>query len=339
MRIFYAVQATGNGHISRAMELMPHLEQYGKVDVFLSGSNSTLRAELPVAFKDEGVSLYYTKNGRLNFLKTATHINPFKVRKTAASLPLHNYDLIINDFEAVTSWACKMKKLPSVHFGHQASFRSPKVPRPKFRDPIGELVLRHYAEGSCTVGLHFQAYDSFILPPVIKKQIWEAEPSKKGHITVYLPSFADEALEAIFADIKEVPFHIFSRQIKKKAQKQHLTFLPVDNAAFNESLMTSDGIITNAGFETPAEAIYLKKKVLTVPIQGQYEQFCNAAALQKMGYTNLPKIDKNFAEHVKHWLSESESAHTSPPFLPTSQIVEKMMGIATKEALIARSRR
>ena len=42
LKIFYAIQATGNGHITRAMELMPYLKQYGDVDVFLSGSNSNL---------------------------------------------------------------------------------------------------------------------------------------------------------------------------------------------------------------------------------------------------------------------------------------------------------
>jgi len=38
MKILYAVQATGNGHIARAIEMMPHLQKYGEVDVFLSGS-------------------------------------------------------------------------------------------------------------------------------------------------------------------------------------------------------------------------------------------------------------------------------------------------------------
>ena len=42
MKIFYAVQATGNGHISRAMELLPYLERYGQVDIFLSGANNSL---------------------------------------------------------------------------------------------------------------------------------------------------------------------------------------------------------------------------------------------------------------------------------------------------------
>ena len=36
MKIFYAVQATGNGHISRAIEILPYLRKYGEVDIFLS---------------------------------------------------------------------------------------------------------------------------------------------------------------------------------------------------------------------------------------------------------------------------------------------------------------
>lgn len=40
MKIFYAIQGTGNGHISRAMELLPYFEKYGSVDVFLSGDNN-----------------------------------------------------------------------------------------------------------------------------------------------------------------------------------------------------------------------------------------------------------------------------------------------------------
>ena len=50
MKIFYAVQATGNGHISRAITLLPHLQKWGEGDCFLSGNNSHLEANLPVKF-------------------------------------------------------------------------------------------------------------------------------------------------------------------------------------------------------------------------------------------------------------------------------------------------
>ncbi|RYY68461.1 MAG: glycosyl transferase, partial [Chitinophagaceae bacterium] len=37
MKILYALQATGNGHISRASEILPILETMADVDVLLSG--------------------------------------------------------------------------------------------------------------------------------------------------------------------------------------------------------------------------------------------------------------------------------------------------------------
>ena len=48
MKIFYAVQATGNGHISRAMELLPYFQRYGQVDIFLSGANNSLQLDAAV---------------------------------------------------------------------------------------------------------------------------------------------------------------------------------------------------------------------------------------------------------------------------------------------------
>ena len=55
------------------------------------------------------------------------------------------------------------------------------------------------------------------------------------------------------------------------------------------------GVITGAGFETPAEALYLNKKIMCLPILGQYEQLCNAAALEKLNATIVHKIDEHFS--------------------------------------------
>jgi UDP-N-acetylglucosamine:LPS N-acetylglucosamine transferase len=59
MKIFYAIQGTGNGHISRAVQLYPYLKKYGEVDFFLSGSNAQLNVDIPIKFKSKGVSLFY----------------------------------------------------------------------------------------------------------------------------------------------------------------------------------------------------------------------------------------------------------------------------------------
>src|SRR5688572_32156930 len=121
MKIFYAVQATGNGHISRAMELLPHLQQYGSVDIFLSGNNSNLTLDAPIKYRSKGLSLYYNCNGGLDFWKVFRGYEPFRLKQEIKDLPVENYDLIINDFDYITAVACAKKKIPSVNFGHQRS--------------------------------------------------------------------------------------------------------------------------------------------------------------------------------------------------------------------------
>jgi uncharacterized protein (TIGR00661 family) len=331
MRIFYAVQATGNGHISRAMEILPALSQYGEVDVFLSGSNATLKADLPVVMRSKGISLHYTSKGKINFLKTALNIDPLHVLKYAKELPLKQYDLIINDFESITSLACKWQRVPSVHFGHQASFASPRTPRPRHKNFMGEAILKYYASGTVSVGLHFAAYDQYILPPVIKTEIWNAQPTKQDFICVYLPSCSDEMLLPYLSQIKDCSFHVFSRQTSYITTKQNCTFFPVDKALFNLNLTHCQGIITSAGFETPAEAMALNKKILAIPIGGQYEQQCNAAALAKLGVFTLSKIDLHFTEKVRQWLDLPDTVYDHSFNRSTADIIQEMMQIAEKE--------
>ena len=110
MKILYAVQATGNGHISRAMELIPHLRRYATVDVFLSGNNSHLPIDVPVTYRSKGVSLYYNSTGGLDYWKIIRGIHPLTLRKEINDLPVEKYDLVINDFEFITAAACSKKK-------------------------------------------------------------------------------------------------------------------------------------------------------------------------------------------------------------------------------------
>ena len=302
MQILYAIQATGNGHISRAIELMPFLQQYGNVDVFLSGSNSSLPMPFPVKYKSNGLSLFYGNTGGLDYFKIAKAFSPYRIFKEAKNLPVEKYDIVINDFESITTLACKLKGVPCVHFGHQASFQSAHTPRPNKKDMMGELILKNYASGTVNVGLHFDAYDDFIFSPILKQNILQAQPSNKKHITVYLSHYSDEVVAAALGKIKEIRFQVFSKTAKEIEVKNNITFIPVNNEMFNNSMLHSEGVITGAGFETPAEALYLGKKLLCLPIHGQYEQLCNAAALEQFNVPIIENIDSHFTAQIYNWL-------------------------------------
>jgi hypothetical protein len=212
MKIFYAVQATGNGHISRAMELLPYLNNYGAVDIFLSGSNSSLNSELPVLLRSKGLSLFYNHSGALDLKRIAQNLAPIEVYKTAKQLPVDQYDLVINDFEAICAISCRIKNKASVHFGHQASFTSHLVPRPENKSTVGEFILKNFARSSLNIGLHFQAYDDFILPPVIKSEIWDrSQRTVIMFVSIFPPILTRRSIN-IYDKLRGQQFEIFRKK-------------------------------------------------------------------------------------------------------------------------------
>jgi uncharacterized protein (TIGR00661 family) len=288
------------------MELLPHLQDDGAVDIFLSGANSTLSLNAFVKYRSRGLSLFYNCSGGLDYWQLAKNFQPLRLRQEIRDLPVEKYDLVINDFEYITAAACAKKDVPSVNYGHQASFYSAHTPRPEKKNPTGEWVLKNYAKASRYVGLHFEPYDDFIFTPVIKQEILQAEPTDKNYITVYLPSYCEPELKKIFHALPEHRFEIFSRQTTQVIRDRNITFIPVDSSLFNQSLIHCTGIITGGGFETPAEALHLGKKIISIPIRAQYEQQCNAAALQQMGVLCLKTIDDSFTDHFEEWISKKE---------------------------------
>ena len=303
MKIFYAIQATGNGHISRAVQLYPYLKKFGTVDFFMSGNNASLNVDIPIKYKSKGCSLHYSKCGGLDYWEIAKNIKPLQMYRDAKALPLSDYDVVINDFDSITSLACKIQKVKSVQFGHQASFMSNLTPRPEKNNIMGELVLKHYAPAPKYIGLHFKQYDSFIHPPIIKDEIFQAKPRDLNHISVYLPSFDRDCLEKAFHKAKGVEFHWFLNDSKEIRKEGNITYFPVNQKFFNESLINCHGILTGGGFETPAEALFLNKKILSIPIKNHYEQECNAAALKLLGVPVLNKVGDDFHVEIENWLN------------------------------------
>ena len=94
--------------------------------------------------------------------------------------------------------------------------------------------------------------------------------------------------------------YIFITNVLHFNQVNHLFILCSD--IFNQSLIDCHGIITGGGFETPAEALFLGKKILSIPIRDHYEQECNAAALKKLGVPVVYEVGDNFDEVIENWL-------------------------------------
>ncbi len=324
MKILYAIQGTGNGHLSRAVDIIPELRKYGELDLFVSGAQAEFKLPFPVKHKSKGLSFYFGKNGGINFYKTFQKNSSRDVIKEVNQFPVEKYDLVVNDFEPISAWAASKKEVKIVGLGHQAALLSKKSPRPKIIDPFGEWMLKNYAPVDKYVGFHFEEYDKNIFTPVIRSAIADAPGKDKGHYTVYLPAYDDKKLVSLLMKFPAIRWHIFSKHTKQPYHIGRISVYPVSGEDFVASLVDSTGVLCGAGFETPAEVIYLNKKLLVVPMKNQYEQKCNAAALKKLGIPILKKVRKRNLEKIKIWLETSKRVDIEYPKV-ADKAVEQLM--------------
>ena len=81
MRILYAIQGTGNGHLSRAMDIVPCLLKHGEVEILVSGIQGDLKLPFPVKYECRGLSFIFGKSGGVDLWKTFARANIRKLVK------------------------------------------------------------------------------------------------------------------------------------------------------------------------------------------------------------------------------------------------------------------
>lgn len=305
MKILYAIQGTGNGHVSRAREIVPLLQQHGEVDLLISGTQVDVQLAQEIKYRLHGFSFIFGKKGGVDHYKTWKNMDLFQFRKDMNSLPLKEYNLILNDFEPVSAWACKWQGIESVSLSHQAAFKSKKVPRPRTID-WGKLILSRYAPTTHHIGFHFDRYDDFIYTPVIRSEIRNLTPTNLGHYTVYLPAIDDKDLVPLLKQIPQVRWEVFSKHTKIAYADGNVFVEPVNNEKFNLSMASCEGLFTGGGFEGPAEALYLGKKLLVAPMRFQYEQQCNAYALKQFGLPVLWGSNRHWLPTLKQFVNQPQ---------------------------------
>lgn len=326
MKILYAIQGTGNGHISRAKEIIPLLQQYGELHILMSGTQADIPLPQKLNYRFHGFSYVFGKRGGIDYWKTYKQMNIRQLWRDIKSIPLDNYDLIINDFEPITAWACKLRKRKSISLSHQASFMSDKTPRPGNKSFYGQWILKNYAPTTHHIGFHFKPYDDFIHHPVIRRDIRDLKPINKGHYTVYLPSIDDKILVKYLRQLPDIKWEVFSKHQKIPYRFYNVKVKPITNDAYNESLENCEGLLTGGGFEGPAEALYLGKKVLMIPMKRQFEQECNAEAARLMGIPVIYNIDENFVSSLESWVKEGLKVKINFPD-STNDIIKQVIDI------------
>ena len=324
MKILYGIQATGNGHLSRAMDVIPVLKQYGEVDILISGKCADISIPYPIRYKLNGLSFFFGKKGGIDFGATIRNMDWQLLWQEIKQLPVKNYDLVVNDFEPVSAWAARLKGVPCVSLSHQAAVAHKMSPKPRQRDWLGLAVLNYYAPANHSYGFHFAEYGGQIFTPVIRNQIRRQKVSNRGHYTVYLPAYDDETIIKKLSHFETVRWEVFSKHSSEAYRVNNVSVIPIDAGAFARSMASCEGVLCGAGFGTPSEALFLGKKLMVVPMKAQFEQQCNAESLKLMGVPVLKNLKKKRLHKIEAWLSSDQRVVVDYPDI-TAQIVRLIM--------------
>ena len=329
MKILYGVQATGNGHITRARAMAKAFAKTDlEVDYLFSGrAREQLFNMEPFgdAFKVcKGLS-FATEKGRVNLWKTFRQAHVGQLIQDIKSLDLSSYDLVLNDFEPVSAWAAKRQGKRCIGLSHQAAFR---YGIPKTGQDLGsKLVMRYFAPTQEALGVHWHHFGYPLLPPVFDVSMVRKAPSV-GKIVVYLP-FEDLAqITTLLRPFNQFDFYIYHPDSDDHEQ-EHLHFRSLSRLTFEQQLLDCEGVIANSGFELPSECLFLGKKILVKPLVRQFEQESNAITLQRLGLAQaMPKLD---GKVIQEWLQQPASEPLHYPDVAT-HLAHWLMNGATQSS-------
>ncbi len=311
MRIFYGVQGTGNGHISRARAMATHLQNAANIDTryLFSGRPRDQYFDMEIFgnWQNKTGLSFVTERGRVNPAKTIIRNKLWRFYRDICELDLSQYDLVLSDFEPITAWAARRQGIPCITLGHQYAFR---YDIPLEGDSwLSRSIIKYFAPGSEYLGLHWHHFGQPILPPIIDLRE-RSLPVKDNQVLVYL-GFEDPAEVILLLHKFPQQKFVYYGEFSERRVEQNITLCPLSVKGFKHELAQSRGVICNAGFELASEALHLGKRLLVKPLHGQMEQLSNALALTSL---KLGQRMENLSEAaIRDWLDCAEQPDCQYP--------------------------
>ena len=114
MKILYAIQTTGNGHLSRAQKLVPEFSKKVKVDILTSGPLNNFPTYKPPIKHYKGFKFFTSESGSINWIKTIFFNNYIQFFVDIYNCPVKNYDMVVSDYEPVSAWASLIRGVKCV---------------------------------------------------------------------------------------------------------------------------------------------------------------------------------------------------------------------------------
>lgn len=303
MRILYGVVGEGMGHATRSRVVLDELVRDHEVHIVVSGrAREYLARHFPNVHRIWGLTINYGAN-RVRSVRTvlqnlqgAVAGWPANVRAYFDVLSEFRPEVVISDFESFSYLAGKALRIPVISLDniqiinrceHDQALLATKKRAFELTRSIVEAKLPRCFHYLITTFFYppVPRERTTLIPPVLRPEILEARSEPGEHLLVYQTATTNRALPEVLKRLG-LPTRIYGlrRDLKEDVVDGNLSYRPFGEARFIEDLRTARAVVAGGGFTLMSEAVYLHKPMLSVPVQGQFEQVLNALYLQRLNY-------------------------------------------------------
>jgi uncharacterized protein (TIGR00661 family) len=257
--ILYGVNGEGAGHSTRSREVILHLQRQGH-SVVAASFDRGLRnlGDICEVLEIHGFRFTYINN-QVRYNRTLAR-NLFQARRATRSISdlarlidERGIDLVITDFEPLTSRAGRRRKLPVISIDNQHIITHFKLAMPPgYRTDATACkmlvrIMTPYADRYLVTSF-FDApgrrLNSELVPPILRQQIQDAVPSADGAILVYVTSPAPQLIKVLASVHAEFIAYGFNRE----GRDGNILYKKPGFETFFDDLVHAQAIIANAGF-------------------------------------------------------------------------------------------
>jgi uncharacterized protein (TIGR00661 family) len=303
MRILYGVVGEGMGHATRSRVLLEELTREHEVHIVVSGRAKDYLAKrfanvhgiwgLTIAYEGNSVKKLQTV---LQNLQGAVAGWPQNVRTYFELAEEFKPDVVVSDFESFSYLFAKNHRLPVISVdnmqvinrckhepgllaGWEDSFEATKaIVKAKLPGAFHYLITSFFYPPT-------RKDRTTLAPSILRPEILAAKSEPGEHLLVYQTSTTNTALPDILKR-SGIPCRVYGlrRDLTEDLQDGNLTYRPFSEKGFIDDLRTARGVVASGGYTLMSEAVYLHKPMLTIPVEGQFEQVMNGLYLEKLGY-------------------------------------------------------
>lgn len=297
MKILYGVSGYGYGHCSRASSIIPHLLKQGhEVKIMTYGKPIDILTKKGFdVFPIKGAYIYYRKN-KINKPKTLFRAitslsSNLKNIKKICNLMKNKFDLVISDFEPLSSYLSLIYNIPLISIDNQHLLTNCKVKPPKedfINFQISKLISRlfipkayHYIVinfSNLEIKKRFKK-NTTLVPPIIRPEVINSKPIQGDKVLVYFSEKNNDNLNLL----KKINQKFVVYGYDNKKNEKNIIFHD-SGERFAKDLAECKAVISTSGFSLISEAIFMKKPLLVLPLHGHFEQQINAIFLKESGF-------------------------------------------------------